>query len=39
VLRFNQDPLNPTKTRLGEDGMTGKLISGEESGRHERAAV
>lgn len=39
VLRFNQDSLNPTKIRLGEDGVAGRLVTPEECEQYECAAV
>jgi hypothetical protein len=39
VLRFNQDPLDPTVIWLGEDGLSGRRVMPTECAQYERAAV
>ncbi len=39
ALYFNQDPVNPAKILLTEDGVTGRLVRPEECESYERLAV
>ena len=39
VLRFNQDPLDPSRILLGYDGVSGRVSTAEECRGFERAAV
>jgi hypothetical protein len=39
VPRFNQDPLDLSTIRLGDDGTNGKLVTTQECEQYERAAV
>jgi len=39
VLRFNQDPLAPSRFLLGYDGVSGRCCTAEECQGYERAAI
>ena len=39
VLRFNQDPLDPSRIVLGYDGVSGRVSTAEQCRGFERAAV